>query len=212
VTIRGLQIIDAYKAIRVLNSPKTTVQNVLVDTTASVGVLIDTGSPQSEVRGSSFSHTGRDAIRFLSHQGVARDNTISQTNYDGIFSQNTHQIKISDNTITGAYYGIRLIAVANATVTDNTLNFNRAAGLGVFGGGANTASNNTAKGNFQDGIFTFDSTANTFKKNLLQGNSFYDAEDWSTGSGTAGTANTWTGNKCALGSPAGLCAAPATQP
>ena len=195
-----------------LNSPKTTVQNVLVDTTASFGVLIDLGSPQSEVRSSSFSHTGRDAIHFLSDQGVARDNTINQTSYDGIFSQDTHQIKISDNTITGAYYGIRLIRVTNATVSDNTLNFNRAAGLGVFGGGANTASNNIAKGNFQNGIFTFDSTANAFKKNLLQGNSFYDAEDWSTGSGTVGTANTWTGNKCDVGSPAGLCAAPATQP
>ena len=186
-------------------------QNILVDTTASVGVLIDLGSPQSEVRSSSFSHTGRDAIRFLSDEGVARDNTINQTSYDGIIAENIHQIKISDNTITEAYYGIRLIGVTKATVSGNTLNFN-GNGLGVFGGGANTPSNNTAKGNFQNGIFTFDSTANAFKKNLLQGNSFYDAEDWSTGSGTVGTANTWTGNKCDSSNQVGLCAAPAMRP
>lgn len=46
---------------------------------------------------------------------------------------------------------------------------------------------------------------NVIKGNSMRGNGTYDAQHESTGTGTAGTANTWVKNSCATSSPAGLC-------
>jgi len=56
------------------------------------------------------------------------------------------------------------------------------------------------------GIYN-DSTAtgNTYKGNQASGSTTFDCQDTSAGSGTAGTANTWQGDKGATSSPPGIC-------
>jgi hypothetical protein len=46
---------------------------------------------------------------------------------------------------------------------------------------------------------------NVIKGNSMRGDGMLDAHDESTGTGTAGTVNTWVKNSCATSSPAGLC-------
>jgi hypothetical protein len=50
-----------------------------------------------------------------------------------------------------------------------------------------------------------DSTGNQIVKNKMRGNGVFDAEDDSTGTGTAGTANVWKGNHCETQNRPGLC-------
>lgn len=80
----------------------------------------------------------------------------------------------------------------------------------------NTISGNTSSNNSQDGIFADGADMNgnqqdadnQFNANVLQTNLRYDAEDLSSGSGTAGTNNSWTGNICKPvtdSAPTGLC-------
>lgn len=57
-----------------------------------------------------------------------------------------------------------------------------------------------------DGIFADDeSTGNTIRDNRLSGNTEHDCHDESTGTGTGGTANTWTGNTGQTQNRSGLC-------
>ena len=120
------------------------------------------------------------------------------------------------------------------TVTDNSyadLNVAASAGILLFGAnGATKVLTNTTSGNDaniwlsnQVGMLVKDNSAdggswglvtdpdalnNRFLSNTASGNSANDCEDDSTGSGTAGTGNTWRGNTGTTASPAGICTAP----
>lgn len=76
------------------------------------------------------------------------------------------------------------------TIQDNVVDANAANGIHVGG--------DVDNGNGEQD--------NTFSGNTMQGNLRFDALDQSTGAGTAGTANTWTGNTCTISSPAAICA------
>ena len=68
-----------------------------------------------------------------------------------------------------------------------------------------TFSGNTANSNSGDGIdVDSDSAGNTFIRNTALKNRAFDLADASSGSGTDGTANTWTDNMAVKTSPAGL--------
>ncbi len=70
----------------------------------------------------------------------------------------------------------------------------------------NTVRQNISTNNTNDGFFAdTDSSQNLFFRNTANGNANRDCEDISTGSGTAGTANTWTRNKGMTASPTGIC-------
>ena len=120
------------------------------------------------------------------------------------------------------------------TVTGNSyadLNVAASAGILLFGAnGATKVLTNTTSGNDaniwlsnQVGMLVKDNSAdggswglvadpdalnNRFLSNTASGNSANDCEDDSTGSGTAGTGNTWRGNTGTTASPAGICTAP----
>ena len=66
-------------------------------------------------------------------------------------------------------------------------------------------SSNHSHDNRLDGIY-IDATAmnNTITRNVLMQNGNLDAEDLSTGTGTAGTANTWSKNALTTSSPSSL--------
>lgn len=136
---------------------------------------------------------------------------------------------VSGNTVTGnADWGIALFGASGATIGGTTTTQTNIAShnaddgiyLGEYSPGLpstdNTVSKNTVNGNLDDGILADgpdsmgvqQATDNTFHANTMKNNTRYDAEDRSTGAGTAGTANTWTGDKCSPAqdsSPTGLC-------
>lgn len=62
------------------------------------------------------------------------------------------------------------------------------------------------KGSGEDGIHLLaGASGNTVEENEMKDSGGFDAHDESTGSETAGTANTWEENECETSSPAGLC-------
>jgi len=79
--------------------------------------------------------------------------------------------------------------------------YNGTAGVAANTGAStgNTISANVSSRNGRDGILadvTAQDSGNLFRRNTLDLNAGYDAHDLSTGSGTAGTANTWASNSC----------------
>jgi parallel beta-helix repeat protein len=114
-------------------------------------------------------------------------------------------------------YGIALYGATDATMSGNAVNANYD---GIYVGGpgtaasastGNTITGNRALSNKNDGILadvTAADSANSFIGNTLHGSAHLEAQDRSTGGGTAGTANTWTGNRCGSphsASPTGIC-------
>ena len=53
--------------------------------------------------------------------------------------------------------------------------------------------------------FETPTTPLVFSGNVSQTSTVWDAEDDTTGGGTAGTANTWSGNVCPKDNPNGIC-------
>jgi parallel beta-helix repeat protein len=135
---------------------------------------------------------------------------------DGIdVDSTTAPVTISNNKVEhDDGFGIGIYGATGATVTGNTAD-NDVNGI-YLGAGSQTAtashndvSNNTADTNSNDGILADVPTlSNTFSSNVLKHDVLWGAQDLSSGSGTAGTANTWTSNVCAPvhdGSPLGVC-------
>jgi parallel beta-helix repeat protein len=78
-------------------------------------------------------------------------------------------------------------------------------GILVLASGA-TVGNNTARNNGHNGIEAASgAVGNTLKDNTMTGNGSFDAKDNTSGSGTAGTGNTWFKDHCNTSSPSGLC-------
>ena len=94
------------------------------------------------------------------------------------------------------------------SVSTNTSSSNYEYGIALYSTSSATVSSNVANTNY-DGIYVDSaSSGNTVNDNTTKHNTRYDLEDLSTGGGTAGTADTWTGNTCkpaADSTPEGLC-------
>jgi len=128
--------------------------------------------------------------------------TVTNNKTDGIeVAINSTSVTLTGNTVQGnGGDGIALGNTSGSTVTGNTVGGTlagqgKAYGIDLLGSTNNTISQNTADDNTYVGIrLDPTSTGNTVKLNTMLGNGLFDAEDTSTGSGTAGTANTWTGN------------------
>ena len=105
-------------------------------------------------------------------------------------------VDVLGNTVTGAEgSGIDVTATDFAAVSarNNTLNNN--------GVGAAVPANEP-----RDGIYFGSLTkGNQIRGNTASGNGNLDCEDDSSGSGTAGTANTWVGNNGVTDDPNGIC-------
>jgi parallel beta-helix repeat protein len=110
--------------------------------------------------------------------------------------------------------GFRIDTGANHNSLEaNSALYNLGRGISLISSAdTNTLSHNTAWYNHRDGFYvSFQSINNTFQNlNEAKSNSGYGFEDLSFGSGTAGTANSYSGSMCfgnKLGSsnPGGLC-------
>jgi parallel beta-helix repeat protein len=134
---------------------------------------------------------------------------------DGIDLSGANAVTVYSNTVSGnAEWGIALFGETNSKVgadgKANTVTGNTDDGIYVGEGGTNDPSTgnsiayNKSNANVGDGILADgpdgsgyqQAMNNTFGHNTLQNNDGFDAEDLSTGAKTAGTANTWTGDKC----------------
>jgi nitrous oxidase accessory protein NosD len=117
--------------------------------------------------------------------GIAVRDTLADTG-------STANVNVVGNTVTGAEgSGIDVTAEDFAAVSarNNTLRNN---GVGTFAP--------------RDGIFFGSLTkGNQIRSNTASGNGNLDCEDDSSGSGTSGTANTWTSNNGVTDDPNGIC-------
>jgi hypothetical protein len=133
---------------------------------------------------------------------------------DGIDVDSTSApVSVTGNAVANdPEFGIALYGVTGASVQ---LNAAHGDGDGLYVGGPGTvgaASShdsfrlNSWTGNQQDGIFADTTTSGlAFTGNLATGNGTLDVLDASTGSGTAGTANSWIATVCSTSSPTAIC-------
>jgi hypothetical protein len=142
---------------------------------------------------------------------------------DGIDVDSLSNATVSGNKVWGnSAVGIGAYGLHNSAIKSNAADDNAGTatgnGDGIFVGSYAGAGNptsvgnnvalNKANANAQDGIHaTADAANNVFYANTMNNDSAFEAHDESTGSGTAGTNNTWTSDHCVGGtsSPIGLC-------
>ena len=158
-----------------------------------------------------------DGILLLSPGAVTVDHNTCDGNDVGIDCFGATKPDIDHNECDNdTFNGIVLDTTTGADVNHNTTDqdgqgtFDPAdhavdGGIVLYSATSNTIDHNESKNNKGDGIFADKpSTGNTFDHNETGGNTRFDAEDLSTGTGTAGTANTWTQNHGNTSNPPGL--------
>jgi parallel beta-helix repeat protein len=97
------------------------------------------------------------------------------------------------------------VAGGNNSISGNTADSNGADGIDLNQSSENTITSNNANSNHQDGIEADSlSSGNSISKNTALKNGSYDLQDESTGTGTAGTADTWFANAARTSNPSGL--------
>ena len=103
--------------------------------------------------------------------------------------------------------GITLGGSSGMTVEANLIIQNPRYGVWIgVSSTANIVRRNQVRANGIDGILLeFDASGNSIVENFLRANVEHDCHDNSTGSGTAGTANTWRRNNGQTSQPPGLC-------
>lgn len=116
-------------------------------------------------------------------------NTIHRA-YAGIALVDARGTKVRANVVTDAFYGILLAGVQNAGIRNNQV------GPGFFG--------ITIEQGLQP-VGLPESSGNRVISNTSLGNQIVDCNDDTIGSGTAGTANTWSSNTGLTSDPSGLC-------
>jgi parallel beta-helix repeat protein len=185
-------------------------------TTVATGLLLcDNGSTKA----TSIDATGNDVDVYLcddssaptspslSVKGVTASSASTASGVDGygIIADSVPGGTIENSTANGdTQGGIDLFGASDLTVSGNTANKD-SDGIYVGGPGAsdlvgstaNTVSSNVTNASSGDGILAdSDSSGNVFSSNSAKANVTYDYQDSSTGTGTAGTANTWSGDTC----------------
>jgi hypothetical protein len=113
--------------------------------------------------------------------------------------------------------GISLLGASNLVATANTARnddngFFLSTGTTGVTANANTVRRSTVSSSLNDGFLVDASSGeNTFLRNNSQLNADFDAADSSTGTGTAGTNDSWEANNCSTSDPSGLCHTAATR-
>ena len=103
-----------------------------------------------------------------------------------------------------------LLQSTSGTIVNNTATGNGDDGFLLFQAGTNfgpsgnTLTRNTSENNGNDGFDLSECAGNVLNDNTALLNTVFDLSDDSTGTGTAGTANTWTNNTFDTSNPAGL--------
>jgi parallel beta-helix repeat protein len=120
------------------------------------------------------------------------NNTVSG-NTTGILVFSTPDVSITGNTVSANVNdGIVLNASSGAVLLVNQFTQNGGNGISLFDSTNDQIALNRSLNNVNDGIFVDGASTGTFfVANVALGNGNLDAEDLSTGTGTAGTGNKW---------------------
>ncbi len=120
---------------------------------------------------------------------ILRRNVVDNDSGNGISLLGTTHVQANRNTARNDDNGFYL-SVGTTAVTAN----------------ANTLKRNTVSSSLNDGFLVTSSTGgNTILHNSSELNANFDAQDGSTGAGTAGTGNSWEADNCTTSDPSGLC-------
>jgi parallel beta-helix repeat protein len=128
----------------------------------------------------------------------------------GAPASNTNATIAHNDVENFTFDGMGLQSLDSSTVTDNQVSSNAQQGLHLRDGATNNQlTDNSVTQNGMDGLRA-DSAAsgNTIQHNRASGNGAYDCSDYSTGGGTAGTANFWLKDSGQTENRPGLCARP----
>ncbi|MFD8999754.1 nitrous oxide reductase family maturation protein NosD [Streptomyces sp. NPDC059582] len=188
------------------------------------GVLLDAPAPGGidNVKVNSNTSLGDRAFAFIFKSNNANvGSNIIRDNFGapGIFlgDSNTNT-KITSNIIERGFLGVRANAFGlspntNVTISNNVI---RDSNSSTVGHGISVAANsltnsvisgNVANDNAGDGIRidAGGNGGNTIKSNVFRHNGVLDCRDSTSGTGTDGTANTWSGNVGPNAAPPGIC-------
>jgi parallel beta-helix repeat protein len=178
---------------------------------AASGILIDQAGNNVNVSNNTVTNNDAGIWVLDTSNAAITDNNVSGSTYFGIAldiistgdSNDTVKDNVSNHN-TGD--GIDLFGAANSTVNGNTTSSNGGNGIMLDQGSThNTVNNNVSKSNAGIGILmTAATSSNSITNNTLLNNIVFDAEDLSVGTGTGGTANTWTNNTTGTKNPGGL--------
>jgi parallel beta-helix repeat protein len=184
------------------------------------GIVADGASSSASIAGNLVVGVGPTAVIGQIGIQISRgargsivNNDVSQNIYSpqtfvaaGILLFNAAPTTVVANTATQNDVGILVSGTKGATLFNNDLSDSIFDGIELRDGTTYTVvSSNHSHDNQLDGIYIDATTTNnTITRNVLMRNGNLDAEDLSTGKGTAGTANTWSKNTFTTSSPSGL--------
>ena len=176
-----------------------TIKDNTIDLYQKNGITVDGAGSSATIDGNDIGGSGAGEINAPNGiqvsrgaTGTVKNNTVTGNVYagapaasgTGILLFQPGAVTLDGNDVFGNDDGIDLIATVGAKVKNNKSHDN-----GVF-----------------DGLFVdADSSGNLFDGNKASGNAEHDCHDDSTGSGTAGTANTWKNNKGETANRVGIC-------
>jgi len=177
-----------------------TVVHNLIDKYQKGGVVVDGASSSAEVAYNEVIGVGPTTL--IAQNGI-------QVSRDAM--ADVHHNKVSLNSYTPATVtsvGILLFQPNAATTTHHNYAFSNDDGVGLFVTNNTNASHNRSSQNHFDGVIVYDggSTGNTISYNKAEAN-LEDCADFSSGAGTAGTANFWIKDQGDTENRPGLCKA-----
>ncbi len=185
-----------------------TITNNVIDDYQKGGILLDGGYSKATISGNTVVGAGatsviaqngilinRNATATISNNHVSANHyTNNSTAAVGISLYRARNVTISNNVLTGNDENINVDFSTGLQVLNNEASGGAYDGFALFRTTGATIKGNHFHDNTFDGIFVDTSSGNTFQGNNLEDNGQFDADDTTTGTGTGGSANTWTGN------------------
>jgi parallel beta-helix repeat protein len=163
----------------------------------------------NKISGNVFTGTGADAsgvIAFQAGRVVVAGNKLTGNEIGVIGQEQTSPLFVTGNDIRGSTLdGIGLGTVDKAVISGNDIRGSGRDGIRLEDTTGTRLFDNRSKGNAADGLtVTGASKDNVVFMNVFVGNGKFDVSDDTTGTGTAGTANTYFGNRIRTASPSAL--------
>ena len=148
-------------------------------------------------------NTGADA--YIAGNRISKNLYTVDDSATGIGVVQAGHVTVLSNQVTNNSQGIVVQQTDDPSILLNEVRGSRLDGIDLLDVRNGTVAGNRVNGSGQSGLFvTGDSSKNLIAFNDLRGNAGTDAVDTTTGTGTAGTANTWVGNQLKDSLPPGL--------
>jgi hypothetical protein len=171
----------------------------LIDDYQKGGVVVDNAGSEGDVSFNAV-EAAEDVQSIVAPNGIQVSRGATGKVDHNVVSEN----KYTPQTTVGS--GILLFQAAAGTRIEHNKVFDNDVGVNLFDQDQALFAHNSSDKNTFDGLFADeDSRDNLFKENSAFDNGEFDCDDVSTGTGTAGTANRWIGNRGETDNPDGIC-------